>query len=44
MVVQTAKVVKAYIPPASIVGIVPAEEVEQRAGGHGQNIAGAVGK
>ena len=44
MVVQAAEVMKAHIPAASIVGVVPAEQIEQGTGRHGENIAGAVGK
>ncbi len=44
MVVQAAEVMKAHIPASSIVGVVPAEEIEQGTGGHGQNITGTIGK
>ena len=35
---------KAHIPAATIVGVVPAKQIEQGTGGHGQNITGAIRK
>ena len=44
MVVQSAEVMEAHIPAAAIVGVVPAEKIEEGTGWDSQNITGAIGE